>query len=366
MIDLNENQSHIAKAMKHIQSAIRFGVSNNGTLSDDRKHTHKRNARPYETDPKHRRVETVQDAVKKCISLFNSEKATDEERSAAKFVLHTIQGMFKFNLNISNYLVRKCTHLFLGKYAKLERGAYIKLIDSHSNYLKNFDSLKGLDRYIKIRAKCTHPGSDTDSNAESDAESDADADSDTDEIDVVLQYKCEDKSWTDMDITFTYEKGFLLLASLFFDTKKPPDRFRRAIQEWSQNKSVGDVAVKIAIMLQEQCNIEELRVCDSAIKIFKVGGKKLTMMHNLYAITYNRRLLYLDNGFEPTGNEGRDTAHTYKARAAQFLKRPTSSLFQIPPQPHKKSDLYQIHNLTFKPEILQRLSHDLTICKMDH
>lgn len=363
------SQLNLVKALKHIQSAIRFGANEHTRHSDDEhtRHTHKKRKliRPdEETNPKHKRVETVQDAVKKCISVFNAEKATDEERHAAQVVLGTIQRMFEFNLNISNCLVRKCTHLFLGKHAKIERGAYIKLIDSHSPSLKNFDCLKGLERYIKIRAKCTCAGSDTDSNAESDA--DSDADSDTDQIDVVLQIQCEDKPWADMDITFTYEKGFLLLTSLFFDTKKQLDRFRKAIQEWSQNKSVGDVAVKIAIMLQEKCNIEELRVADAAKKIIQAEGRKLRIMHNLYAITYNRRLLYLDNGFEPTGNGGRDTVHTYKARALQFLKRPTTSLFQIPPQPDKESDLYQSHNRIFKPETLTRLSHDLTICQIDH
>ena len=43
MNDLNAKQSHIAKAMKHIQSAIRFGDPNDGTLNDGysymRKHT---------------------------------------------------------------------------------------------------------------------------------------------------------------------------------------------------------------------------------------------------------------------------------------------------------------------------------------
>ena len=113
-----------------------------------------------------------------------------------------------------------------------------------------------------------------------------------------------------MDITFSYNEttDLLILESLFYEDS-PPEQFVRAVDKWlvtnpPPNHPVkyigyGYVALRLAILLQEKCNINELIIRDAAERRFTSGNMQIRILHRLYTSVYNRSFFYLDNELEP-------------------------------------------------------------------
>lgn len=385
-------------------------------------------------------VMTLQNVVKECIRLFKSEDITNDQRSAAKYILKHIQKAFELYMSVDTILIRHLQDLVQFSRQRITgSGRMIALIGRRAS--TTFRELEGLQNYIHIRADVRESGQES-------------------VFDVVLQYDISagQSPWKDVDVELEYavNQDNIHMKSLFFDVDIPPD-CKDAINTWLDTKlpnmddnipelhddeslstldnkrrrikqinayklkrnrtpvlTVGIVWLKVCILLQELCKIKTMTLVDESQKRIRFQDMKLNLSHRLYTSTYERKFLYLSEGFKPyIGDQQsmlRRVAYkqykgtsksqkqaeligpslNYTKRADNFLGRPVTWLFDIPPKPQedevslkstsentnisdreRKESAFrlssmEIHRQIFNPKAQLSLSENLHMCGIAH
>ena len=310
-------------------------------------------------------LKTVREVLTECIRLFKSD-AFEEIQLAAKEILDHVGNLFTIFMYIDTTLIRKKKNLFPARTKTTldlpdNEPLFINLLGNDSNILPG---LEGLEKYTSVRAKCTHHAWKLK------------------HYTLILQvYDKRQKEWINMDIEFIYdlETRVLQLDSLFYESGGPPEILQEAVNAWrrvgrrttrlskkmsSDFVGYGLVGLRLAILLQEQCGINTLKLTDASQRRLEItsGGNKgleVNISHRMYALIQARPLFYLDNGFEPyigdlhynvrrhayqqhtknaTLNQELKSridelsgATDYKKRGVNFLNAPVTWLFKIPP-----------------------------------
>ena len=305
----------------------------------------------------HKKHVTVRTALKHCIKLFGDKDSNDTQVEAARQVIEITQEIFVIYMSISDELQRAKRYRF-PEYTPIQHESEIPLIEKGVPVIKG---LEGLDKYIRIRAKCIDERDDEDTENEIGR----------DMISVELQFwNIDETKWSTMDMQFTYySKANSMELDSLFSILQPPPQVTCAVNNWlrseARQEGHGVVFVKLAILLQEKCSITTLTLTDSSERRLE-SWSTLNVSHRLYASVYDRPFLYLDNEFEPyIGDQQGNLRHVaedqyrdmpeeerdiligkiekYKERAANFLERPVTFLFEIPPEPKRNATDEHLH-----------------------
>ena len=385
-------------------------------------------------------IMTLQNVVKECIRLFKSEDTTNEQRSAAKYILKHVQKAFELYMSVDTILVRHLQdRVQFSRQRITGSGRMIALIGRRAS--TTFSELEGLQNYIHIRADVRESGQESVFN-------------------VVLQYDISagqgQRKDVDVELEYAVNQDNIHIKSLFFDVNIPTD-CNDAINKWLDTKSpnmndntpelyddeglsalenkrrrikqinayklkrnqtpvltVGIVWLKVCILLQEVCKIKTMTLVDESQRRIRFHDMKLILSHRLYTSTYERKFLYLSEGFKPCigdqqsmfrrvaykqykgANEAQKRAELigpsldYTKRADNFLGRPVTWLFDIPPRSqedehslrsasentnisdHERKESafrlssIEIHRQIFNPKAQLSLSENLHMCGIAH